>query len=642
MAAADDGGPQPTAHDHEVLPGCSLDRRTFVKSSAALAALAAGGAASSGTVAAEDDPEWWEHPDVEGGVSPISAGEAAAKWAYSGAKGLFSSGYKKDDVEGMVADNQHWELFESIQSAQSLLDGFHVQSENWTVPSDPTASALADMVWGEARAYTFTQIEEQGDNLNEQDVVDGAIAEANELLSTVAKNYIRQWNEFIWVIYRHVLTFDQGSTETFEQDPNHVDGETFDGSSITFDIGTTPEGLDPSNVFYSGDTAALPQDIQKQNYTLPNGEEHVDYGFSFSESSTQLVFLSDLSYGANSGEPFEVESPDGDRITVLQSAGSESEAQQLDWGQLLYSVEEVETQVNGGELETYISDVLTEVRQENLDPIEILSPSDYAREFGDSGGLTRLDAEMAALGMQSPSDVSVDRTLSWTDADGNSKNASGAPYLKWNWTTLEQWEYSYDVDNHILTVDTDSISEDGVITLTYDDTDSTTVDVDMNNLSDDGTIDVSDSAPSDAVLASDPAIDLAGELNSFWPQGETITVGDTGAAKSLILGYENSNGEFVREYITGDVTLEDAGDGKDRMQISGYNTQTRDPARSLELAKYYEQQREDTTDLETSDPLGISAPDNLLGGNLAGIAIIGAVLLFVFGAVTDLIPGIGN
>ncbi|WP_436347389.1 PQQ-binding-like beta-propeller repeat protein [Natronorubrum sp. FCH18a] len=51
MSADRDSGPQPTAH--EVVPGCSLDRRTFITSTAAAAAIAAGGTASTGTVAAD-------------------------------------------------------------------------------------------------------------------------------------------------------------------------------------------------------------------------------------------------------------------------------------------------------------------------------------------------------------------------------------------------------------------------------------------------------------------------------------------------------------------------------------------------------------------------------------------------------------
>ncbi|MCU4741154.1 WD40 repeat domain-containing protein [Natronoglomus mannanivorans] len=47
--------PQPMPTAHEVVPGCTLDRRTFLQGAAGAGAAAIGGAASSGTVAADDD-----------------------------------------------------------------------------------------------------------------------------------------------------------------------------------------------------------------------------------------------------------------------------------------------------------------------------------------------------------------------------------------------------------------------------------------------------------------------------------------------------------------------------------------------------------------------------------------------------------
>ncbi|WP_436346965.1 PQQ-binding-like beta-propeller repeat protein [Natronorubrum sp. FCH18a] len=76
MSSAEDSGPQPTAHD--VVPGCSLDRRTFIKGTAA--AIAAGGAASSGTAAAIDNPS--TYGIVAGVKSAVSSAASSGNYKY--------------------------------------------------------------------------------------------------------------------------------------------------------------------------------------------------------------------------------------------------------------------------------------------------------------------------------------------------------------------------------------------------------------------------------------------------------------------------------------------------------------------------------------------------------------------------------
>ncbi|WP_436347692.1 outer membrane protein assembly factor BamB family protein [Natronorubrum sp. FCH18a] len=90
MSSAEDSSPQPTAH--EVVPGCSLDRRTFLQGTAAAAAIAAGGVAASSTAAATDDPtnpDYYDQSFEEQNVAPDTVGFLFGK--------VFGSGDTNDE-----------------------------------------------------------------------------------------------------------------------------------------------------------------------------------------------------------------------------------------------------------------------------------------------------------------------------------------------------------------------------------------------------------------------------------------------------------------------------------------------------------------------------------------------------------------
>ena len=106
-----DDSPQPTAHD--VFPGCSLDRRTFIRgtgaSAAAIAAGGAGTAASSGTVAADDSVGLVDgvksavsgaasNPGASYGLGKIGVAGTISLAGYSALRDALTTDPSEDDV----------------------------------------------------------------------------------------------------------------------------------------------------------------------------------------------------------------------------------------------------------------------------------------------------------------------------------------------------------------------------------------------------------------------------------------------------------------------------------------------------------------------------------------------------------------
>ncbi|WP_238709223.1 hypothetical protein [Natronorubrum halophilum] len=166
--AAEDSGPQPTAH--EVAPGCSLDRRTFLQGTATAAAIAAGGAASSGTASAQS-------------LMPIGAG-----WGAGDALGwLFGS--DGDD------DEEHEEYLENeILRIHGDTYRYGVETQARTGTSLTWVQDNAELL--EGRAYieglkaAYREIQEQG--ASRQDAIDAATAKVDEVYSTPLEEIVNE------------------------------------------------------------------------------------------------------------------------------------------------------------------------------------------------------------------------------------------------------------------------------------------------------------------------------------------------------------------------------------------------------------------------------------------------------------------
>lgn len=641
--------PQPT--DHEVTPGCTLGRRDLMRNAAiGAAAIATAGAASS-TVTASDDYD--DVPTVgagsyntKGGLDDLP-GAAAVKSLYDALGGLFTTGYDRDETEAMLAENQHRENYETWEVTMRTLEGFMAEAKNFTMPDDPTASPLMDVVWGEARASVFRDI---GSDKSQQEITDDAIAAAEDRLAETEKNYVRQWNEMIWSFTRQLMAF--GGTE--DENPDHYDG-TSSESSYTFNgEDTTTEGLEIRYTFraHNGNSwkTSGDFDIGPDTYECVNGDVEDTYVWDFANSS-----YSTANNGPTDRFAFEVIHPDDG--TNAKSTNAEG-TRMGGFPDIFDAIDAVHSELTNN-FETYSADVQTEVSAGDLEDVDILAPSDYAREFGDADDFTRLDAEMNALGLQSPDDRSDHITLAWDD-DGTIREETGILYADWDFTELSDWEYTYEADDLRVLIDEDSYMSEAVYTFVFEDADGNevTVDVAADDLEvvESDTDDTADYAyyhefDADNGTFQTVRVDAEGTLSAFVPEGQGFTFGENGTAQTAVFAfeesYETADGDletYLNRYRfdAGDsVTLKEASDG--RLTLTGYNTKTRDPARALDEAEYLADQRKDTEDLAESEGIGLPSFDFAdLGDSFVGLAIIGGVLLVIVSVVIDAIPVLGR
>ncbi|ELY52796.1 hypothetical protein C493_15533 [Natronolimnohabitans innermongolicus JCM 12255] len=256
--------------------------------------------------------------------------------------------------------------------------------------------------------------------------------------------------------------------------------------------------------------------------------------------------------------------------------------------------------------------------------------------------MTRLHAELTGLGLAPPADAETTVTLS-SDSDQIDDGLEGVLYLDWDWSELSPWEF--ELDDGELVIDDDSFLPESVYDLEFED-DEAAIPGDELEETDDGYVyQLDDEIVDDAGELETIEIDPAGELNSFIPTGEEVDVGhavfvaiDGDDVERISFGDGDS---FVIESIE-----DEDGDELDRYQITGYEQTARDPARALDQAAWYSEQRQTTDDMEEEGgpDIDITFPNPLDsdGATWLGLGLIGIVALAVIGFVTDLIPGLGE
>ncbi|WP_152421178.1 hypothetical protein, partial [Natronolimnohabitans innermongolicus] len=330
------------------------------------------------------------------------------------------------------------------------------------------------------------------------------------------------------------------------------------------------------------------------------------------------------------------EAPDGAVLTVL-----DFEDETNDWERLHDAIGEVESEVQSG-INSYIDSIYEEVDSGEIEAVDILSPTDYIKEFGDADEVTRLHAELTGLGLAPPADAETTVTLS-SDSDQIDDGLEGVLYLDWDWSELSPWEF--ELDDGELVIDDDSFLPESVYDLEFED-DEAAIPGDELEETDDGYVyQLDDEIVDDAGELETIEIDPAGELNSFIPTGEEVDVGhavfvaiDGDDVERISFGDGDS---FVIESIE-----DEDGDELDRYQITGYEQTARDPARALDQAAWYSEQRQTTDDMEEEGgpDIDITFPNPLDsdGATWLGLGLIGIVALAVIGFVTDLIPGLGE
>lgn len=467
--AASDNGPKPMPTAHEVESGCSLPgRRRFLKQSAgALATIATAGAASSATV-----------PTTAEAVERVGtepSGEAI-RWMYEGVTGLFSSGYDKEDVEGMVAENTHLQIFEAAETGvQSTVD-FTTEASNWVNPSEPETGELAELAWSAVRTTALQGLQD-GNSAGDTRVE--AREDAFDELSTPIQNYLRQANQHVYDVCRAIFTFVDEDDIPWDddemEDVDHTEGEVLTGfdelelEEHTIDVEDEDEAiLEPGDVLrtFGLNTSGTGQSsyddplenvaLEVHEYDLPNGETEEYYGIlvwnSFRDDSDGYK-ISPVE--TTSATKFAVRPPDyddeEDYVPLMGwhdnnsfHTGSntpftdEHMSYALGITNLLDAVEEIVDEITS-EADGYIDDIFDAHDQGDIDDMDIVSGYDMMREYSDAGGLGRVAAEAMAMGLAHPEDAETEITL---ESGAFDDEKTGALFLDWDFESLETWEYS--------------------------------------------------------------------------------------------------------------------------------------------------------------------------------------------------------
>lgn len=636
-------------------PTAPMNRRELMRRTGALTVGAAGagvGADQAGIDIVEEAAALWA----------LAPAAAAAVVLYEASDDLLSSGYSEEAVDEITSTNLHWGIFQSFGQMMSQREGFVTESENWVQPSDPESGALAEMAWSEARSSAFKGISDENDRST---VRSNAVQSSVEYLTVRQQNYIRQANENIFDILRHIANFvdleslpDGWSDVHPENDPevDHAEGFVASENELDMSIQSSPDGLDMSSVFRMN----MGQDGQDDELKSFDSVTVSTEDYELFDGSTQQIYVIDLTltksdnYASDQTATVTIR-PVGNSVTTISydfirndSGDSDTVSfdsmyvespqggQQSIWSwqdhahaPLHSALDQVYTTIQS-DMRSYIGTVYDEVSSGDLDETEILSPTDYITQFGDSDAVTRLHAELVGLGLSPPSDTGSTVKLAQSSA-GLEESRSGMLYLDWSWSALEPWEFDYSPDAGELFVDADSWMPESVYEPTFDN-DSIAIPADDFEETSSGYVYSFSEGDLDGVGAlQEVATDPAGELNSFIPTGTEV---DGPAGHAVLIATDKDEVERISFGESDVFTVSSVTNGDDesldRYTITGYNQTVRDPARALDQALWYSEQRQTTEDIEKQNSslfggVGDWFSNGLLGG-VTGLALGGGLV----------------
>lgn len=640
----DSTGPQPTADDHpasdnfQTLLETEADRRTLLRGIGAAGTATVGIGAASSTVAA--DPR----TDPESGSTGVfySAGEAAAGAMYDAFDSFFSSGIDPDEAAEQEATNLHWEIYDSADSVHRQVDGFLTEMKNFVQPSDPTSGPLETMVWSEIRSKAFKGVEEgwsQGDTVQE------ARDAAQEYIATRETNVLRQWNELVADWIRWLLMFDDDWDEDEEEQATEWDDDVSDYELGTDGIEWNTSWEHQSGELEAGDWMGDDNDnsvtqedgVEVHEFELANGETQEYYNWTYYSRSASG------GSGIDEVNPIDVDgradrylivSPDGDEIPYFGLVE--------DFGEVMDAIEEVRSDMSG-EIGDYVEEVYDAHESGDIESYDILGGTELAREFSDSDGFDRVAGEMMALGL-APPETGEEVTIELESGT----ERTGHLFVNYSYDYVPEYAYEFDTDDSTLRIDADYFMPDAAWFLDLEDGDDdyeyTAESSDFDEDGDDRVLELDESRFDDDLDLDADDYDLTtlenearGELRAFVPEGETIT---EEMHSHTMLAHEDSDGDVTRTSIGGDeeYTLVDAG-SDDRLVLSSYNQQTRDPSMALDQAEAQSDNRETVSELEEVEVTlpGVPGFDDVDGSAIAGFAVIGVVILGAVAVVTDFV-----
>jgi len=379
MAAADDSGPQPTAHEHEVVPGCSLDRRTFVKSSAALAAIAAGGAASSGTAAAASDLMYYP-------TTPSVTGMVAAK-----AVGDWSSKTNTDvtadkTIMHQTATSEH----ETFKSHQAIINNY--------LEDTPTLASL------EAR-HAIATAWENGESSTV--AYDNALSAIRDYYAVKEINHFEMLSKLL-VQISHI-------SNTAWNDDNIGDGFLSTYVANNSDGGTqqlntiSPNRVDVTFTLQNGNehTVKMPEwyfETDLNTYQAALTQSHLDNY----DTSNELFTFTDGS-GNTWDTPLNI---------IVQNVGSDLESQSVfdmrEWYDYWQDIRDQSDTVTANYSQTFVDDLYAAMDDGTLDPSKVRGPEAQARFLSGTDDVTADRFKMALLHQLEMSQADLSKVASMT------------------------------------------------------------------------------------------------------------------------------------------------------------------------------------------------------------------------------------
>lgn len=523
----------------------------------------------------------------------------------------------KADAEALESDNLHRDIFRTLDSSARLMNGWHTETTNYLQPGNVTASGMYNTLWSIINRSLF---ESMNDGLGVTDAVAAAREEIDVYCSERGKNYVEQYNELMSDILGWLLMFH----------PSEWDGE----STLAVNSAALANGLSIDSVFRTSfnRTDNIPltafgvnfgtkqwYDGTEQTYTTVPFEYTGRAGSTRSYEYTPFIGSSQ-SYGYR----------DGIVVTSLD-ASTEINTFEADIYETLFNALDSIHATADTEISTYAEEVYNLYNAGDIAPEQLLDAQQLMMEFGDADGMTRAAAELTSMGYAGAADLGTQVTLYNNELGLKTGNV----YLRWDFDALAAWEYS--LNGYELTVD--SVHEDSVYTVVFETSGSIGVpaadftvetDEDGNNVyPSTGTYTFGDTEITEGEAITEVQVDRPGRITSHIPLSQTVTQSDY---HSGVFVWVNEQGEVARKSLTGDFELQEviAEDGTDldRLTLTGYNQQSRDPARALSHTQDLAEDRETVSDLETG--AGGGASGAFSGSSAMAIGAL-AALLAAFG-----------
>ena len=380
--SAEDFSPRPQPTAHEVEPGCSLDRRTFLQGTAAAAAIAAGGAASTGTASASTASTIVDglKEAVTGAATAGAIGgpQSLAVWVGAVALGEIYGGVS----ESPSADRHS--LHQLVHNEIEWMNAHLVNFGNYMEDTRPIASLEARH--GMATAW------EDGDG--SADAYDTALQMIRQYYELPEFNHAHTGNKALLQ-----LSYIQGSG--YDTDPQYnvqTTGEDDGGDPFIFRISDEREDVDlelhagtqvDENAFdeidhIEPDDGTMTTPIVDIIDDTGDDEETVD---SFPIVTNDVIDAYDPD-----GEEFEIEL-DGTTYTtdlefMVQNVGDYEDdpalGQQIAFEgpaffELFHDIEEMSDDVVSNYDQSFIEDIYDELDAGNITPEQVRSPEGMAR-----------------------------------------------------------------------------------------------------------------------------------------------------------------------------------------------------------------------------------------------------------------------